>query len=207
MTIEDNCFITPPDALYRFAGLRLPEFIDYLKGDRLQPQPGVKQYNDPAFWPKELDMLRWYAIKSKPRASFKSVLLEMLSNHPQSWSHLYGGRMMGDLESCQADMKSIQEQIKDSEKKYQDQNAARKSKYKGIPHTDFVQCTKHFAKVAFRNETIRLSRGPSQWDNRNEAIYFFDDLWAASHRDLATSLLYSGCEGMCALKIPGRSWQ
>ena len=115
--------------------------------------------------------------------------------------------MMGDLESCQADMKSIQEQIKDSEKKYQDQNAARKSKYKGIPHPDFVQCTKHFAKVAFRNETIHLSRGPSQWDNRNEAIYFFDDLWAASHRDLAKSLLYSGCEGMCAFKIPGRSWQ
>ena len=84
--------------MYRFAGVRLPEFVDYLKGDRLQPQPGVKQYNDPAFWPKELDMLRWYAIKSKPRASFKSVLLEMLSNHPQSWSHLYGGQMMGDLD-------------------------------------------------------------------------------------------------------------
>ncbi len=72
---------------------------------------------------------------------------------------------------------------------------------------EILQCTKHFAKVGFRNETIRLSRGPSQWDNYNEAIYFFDDIWAASHPNLAKSLLYSGCEGMSVFKIPNRSCQ
>jgi hypothetical protein len=207
MTIEDNAFLTPPIALHRFAGVRLPGFVDYLKSEQLQPKPGGHRLNDPGCWPKELDMLRWFAISSKPRASFKSILVEMLANYPQSYSDLYSGLMMGDLESCEANMETVREQIEERESRFKERKAETKSKHKVIPHPDFFQCTKHFAKVGFRSESIRLSRGPSQWDNRNEAIYFFDDLWAASHPELASSLLHSSCEGMCAFKIAGRNWQ
>ena len=207
MTIEDNAFLTPPFALHRFAGVRMPGFVDYLKGKQLQPKPGGHRYNDPGCWPKELEMLRWFAISSKSRSSFKSVLLEMLANHPQSYSDLYSGLMMGDSDSCHTNMELVRREIEARDERMKERQAKRKKEYKSIHHPDFVQCSPHFAKVGFRNETIRLSRGPSQWDNRNEAIYFFDDLWAASYPNLAKSLLYSGCEGMSAFKIPNRSWQ
>jgi hypothetical protein len=207
MTIEDCTFLTPPSAVYRFAGVRLPGFVDYLKGKQPQRKPSGHRYDDPGCWPKELEMLRWFAISSRPRSSFKSVLLEMLANHPQSYSDLYGGLMMGDSDSCHTNMELVRREIEVREERVKERQAKRKKEYESIHHPDFLQCSPHFAKVGFRNETIRLSRGPSQWDNRNEAMYFFDDLWAASHPNLAQSLLYSGCEGMSAFKIPNRSWQ
>lgn len=59
-------------------------------------------------------------------------------------------------------------------------------------HLSLIQSSKHFAQIAFRT-TMTLYDGSQSFD-RNLQWYFFDDLWAASHRDLAKSLLWYAIE-------------
>ena len=130
----------------------------------------------------------------------------MLDNHPLSYADLYGD-MMGDLDSCRQNFEQVEIGIKERVARHNESNARLKKEYKTIQHDDFVQFSKHFVQIGFRSEAIRIKRGPSQWDNRNESIIFFDDIWAGSHPDLAKNLLYYGSQGMCAFRIPGRGWQ
>ena len=207
MVIEDNLFITPPLCSFRFNGVRLPGFVKYLQSEQPPQTANGRRYSDRGCWPKELEMLRWFAIKNRATTSFKNVFQEMLDNHPLSYADLYQGKMMGGLDSCRQNIEVVQRDIKEREATHKASKARIDKEYKTIKHDDFVQFSKHFVQVGFRSEAIRIKRRPSQWDNRNETIMFFDDIWAGSHPDLAKSLLYYGSQGMCAFPIPGRRWQ
>ena len=71
MVIEDNSFITPPECVFQFKGVRLPGFVNYLQGEQPAPTEDGHLYSDRGCWPKELRMLRWFAIKNSAKTSLK----------------------------------------------------------------------------------------------------------------------------------------
>lgn len=197
--------------VFRFAGVRMSGLGEYLRG----PQPQLKDKKDywtsPAVWPAELRMLRWFAISSEVGTSTRDVFDAMMAANPRTDAYLFynynsrakdkgAGFLMGDEKACRKDFKTIQQRLAERAEKfaergqkfvtYQDSKPRKNTTY--VQHKDYVQNEKHLFQVGFRRESIRDSRGPSHWDNVTGTIYIFDDIWAASYPDLASSLLNCG---------------
>jgi len=197
--------------VFRFSGVQMPGLVEYLRG----PQPKLKNKKDywtsPAVWPAELKMLRWFAISSAEGTATQEVFDSLMAANPRTDAYLYynyqskakdrgAGFLMGDEKSCRKDHELVEKRMAERIEKFAErgqkfvtyQDSKPRKNYTYVQHNDFVQNEKHLFQIGFRRESIRDSRGPSHFDNVTGAIYIFDDIWAASYPDLASSLLNYG---------------
>lgn len=199
--------------VFRFQGVQMPGLVEYLRGPQPQLDDKRNYWTSPAVWPAELRMLRWFAISSDEGTSTRDVFEAMLAANPGTDAYLYyeynsrakdngAGFLMGDEKSCRKDFQSIEKRLAERAEKfaergqefvtYEDLKPKPNTTY--VQHEDFVQNNKHFFQVGFRSESIRSSCGPSHFDNVTGTIYIFDDVWAASYPDLASSMLNCGAQ-------------
>ena len=181
IVIHDTGWLMDLYGAFRIRGLRLPEFASYLQNERPQlvEQSRWEAWISSGDWPDELRLLRWAALESSPGASLESILGKADSWHPHSCvRQMYESNrpdrfLLDDWESCQRQWQRVEARRKQD--RYRLDDARRPT---------FIQAAPHLAQLSFGYETDDPN------DDMNTQWFLFDDLWAASHPDMAKSLLH-----------------
>jgi hypothetical protein len=190
IVIHDTSWLIDLYGAFRIRGLRLPDLADYLRTvapQILTPQEWKESWMPPGAWPEELRLLRWTALQAGAGADLGKILraVDKLDPH-RTVRRIQESRtveqartfLLGDPSACERDWRAVAKA-----------RAAKKSEWVHERRPTFVQASRHVAQLGF-SETSHLPRYESSRHDQNTGWLFFDDLWAASHPDLARSLLW-----------------
>ena len=182
IVIHDTGWLIDLYGAFRIRGLRLPELVSYLQNESPQLVEQSRWFVDwceSGSWPDELRLLRWAALESSPGASLETILAKADSWHPHVCvPEMYESDrperfLLDDWETCQRQWQRVQ---------------TRRGEGNGNPNEGrrptFIQAAPHLAQLSFGYESER------PYDDMNTQWFLFDDLWAASHPDMARSLLH-----------------
>lgn len=199
ISARDGMTILDMTGNFRFDGLRLPEFRNFLCESEI-PSGKAWDGREKAAWPEELLLLRAALLRSGPVA-FDQVLEHLDGDRINAWLPL--ARPMSDLrfelkeprllagdpEQCRKDFDRLTEAIsrEDTSSSY----------WRHEMVSPLVQTSPHFCQIRFREKTS--DRHGSLGHYRCWSWFFFDDLWIGAHPQLAESLLrYSaGWDVLC----------
>ncbi len=160
LAIDDSAWLRDLLKPFRFKGVSLPDFVDFLKEvpqSVIDESNAIEGWHAPNKWRKELLRLREIAIE-KQCDSLESLLTA--------------------YEAEQAAKAAAT----------QERN---RSSWIHIRQPSTIQTDDHFAQVAFLTTSKMRSR-PETTNDHNSQWFLFDKVWAASHPDLAKSLLWFG---------------
>ena len=179
IVVESRAWLEELYGAFRLRGLRLPELAGYLQSVRPQAfeQRSLGTTRELADWPTALCLLRWAAMQSALDVDLESILARLDGWDPhQILDHLDRVALAGDWQTCE---QGWHEAVANLE-------GADLHGWKYTREPTFIQSAPHFAQLGFTDQHS------SSWNTEtyNTQWYLFDDLWAASHPDMATSLLH-----------------
>lgn len=182
VVLEDTAWLSPPKGVFRFLGIELHSLGNELR------KPVELNHSE---WPSELRMLRSLAFRNPELNTYQLfelfIELEPFDNSSlfDAWKsgNCVENRFLGDKEQMAFEYSKIEEQL---HQRTNSENSTYSSQISG-----------NFVRIGFHAEDVEEFR-----NSYHLAMYFFDDLWARAHPDLASSLLYYGSEGMCLFDTP-----
>ncbi|GAA5496478.1 hypothetical protein Rhal01_02662 [Rubritalea halochordaticola] len=176
---------------YRFKGVSLPDFAEFLRGQSVRIEETAWGTQRPE-WPEELLLLRALVQQSQEqgledfmaKVDSKLINQEMTQARPLNDLRHSVSRpelMTGDAEACARDLESLRAYVKEQEK-----NSSQAHDYQTLSR---LQLSPHLCQIRFDTEEVR--KDTKRVTSRSTKAYlFFDDQWATSHPDLAQSLLH-----------------
>lgn len=192
VVIHDTSWLIDLYGAFRFRGLRLPGLVEHLQSNKpkIAEQEAWFAWIPSGTWPHEMRLLRWAAINSPHGVGLGTVLRDVDSLDPDVCVEYVGASrnsvadpdmfLLGDFAVCRQEWQDVEKRRK---------QAALTSKRQRQP--TYFQVTPHLAQLGF---TDGSADSDSPRGNLNTQWIMFDDLWAASHPDLASSLLWWACE-------------
>lgn len=181
---------------YRFDGVRLPDFAQHLYTQSITLKTTKWDWLAPT-WPEELVQLRAFLL-TQPDKSLPELIgesdcetLHRYLSFPRGlldfrYEEKNPSVFTGDQLACEEDWKRLCDFLKTRTEDLH-------SSWIRTEHPPLVQATPHFSQIRFRNHytTKKELSWSQEWD-QTWAYLFFDDLWAATHPELAESLLHYG---------------
>ena len=150
LVVDDGGWLRDLLRPFRFRGVRLPEFPEYLRNAN---ESGT--------------------VKSAKWRAGLAALAQLASEHPKkSFPQLL----------------EIHEQVEQEEFDAIPADTS-EGAWQTTRFPSMIQKSKHFSQIAFRSRSVMTSSYGDLVYEMNLQWYFFDDLWAANHSDLAKSLL------------------
>ncbi len=182
---RDGLWLSGLSGAYRIRGLRLPGLVRHLN-DEIPALPSrADRHGRP--WPDELALLRWMALQRGRRAKLRGVIEAADRERPGRIVRLMSSDrsrpefLRGTPAQCRADWREVERRAKRAPKI--------PTVWKHVRRPSRIQTAPHFAQITFTETACAPDIDRPSYD-LNAHWYLFDDLWAASHPQLARSLLW-----------------